>query len=190
MSIVMAVKTGKKVIMMADSAESADEHISVLTEPERRKILVLGDVLVGSVGSVKCIRRLVDHPDWFDTKGEPFDKRFIVENIVPKLYSELEQYEFLEERDGEMYNNAFFLLAHKNKLFYLNNRFAVYEVDHGFAVGCTDNLVDPMIKNVEKGKEVETMLAAARLSDELSSGIRPPYYYADTESKEYTFVKE
>ena len=87
MSIVIASKIGDRVVMVGDSAETIGSEVETLTEKERMKVLKIGDVLVGSAGRVKHIRRLVEHPEWFETKGEPFDKKFIVTHIIPRLFS-------------------------------------------------------------------------------------------------------
>ena len=102
MSIIIAVKENNRVLMMGDSMEISREESYTLHDEKRLKILVLGDVLVGSAGRVRSIRRLVSHPEWFDTKGAELDKRFIVNEIVPKFWAELDEHGFIKYEDESL----------------------------------------------------------------------------------------
>ena len=190
MSIVIATKVDNKVVMMADSAETLGEKVTTLTEPERMKVLVIGDVLVGSAGRVKNIRRLAEHPEWFDTKQKEFNKEFIVTKIIPKLFQELEKHEFLDTDDDFPKNEASVIMSCGNRIFYMQPDFSVHEINKFVAVGCTKRLIHSTLSNIQNGKENEAMLAAMRLSSELSPGVRPPYYVIDTERKEYKKIEE
>ena len=191
MSLIIAAKIGDRVVMMGDSAESVGPFVESLTERERLKVLRVGDALVGSAGKVQSIRHLVENPEWFDTKGEPFDKKFIVTHIVPELFDELDKYGVLGKDDDDIpCNRATSVIAHRDRIFFLANNLSVYEVDKFVAVGCTRELVFPLLRDMKEGEELATMLEAMRLSSELSSAVRPPYYYVDSATYEFTTVEE
>lgn len=189
MSIIIASKIGNKVVMIGDSAESYGPRVDLLTDKERLKVLKIGDVLVGSAGKVKNIRRLVVHPEWFDTKGAPFDKKFIVTGIIPRLFEDLSEHKILNTKEEFPENEASVIMAHKDKIFLITDNFSVYEIDKAVAVGCTKELIHPTLKDMAEGEEIATMLQMVRLSSELSSAVRPPYYFIDTESLEYRTVE-
>ena len=190
MSIIIAAKVSDRVVMIADSAELIGERVAALNIPERLKIIRINDVLIGSAGSVKNIRHLIENPEWFDTKGEPFDKKFIVTCIVPKLYRELEEYNHLEFRDDIPTNAASVIMSHKDKIFYMDNSLAVHEIDKVTSVGCTKELIRPLLIDMKDGEELETMISAMRMSSYLSPAVRPPYYYVDTKTMKFTTIKE
>lgn len=190
MSIIIAAKIEDRVVLIGDSAETSGEIVTTLTEPERFKVLRLGDVLVGSAGSVKNIRRLAEHPEWFDTKGEEFDKKFIVTKIIPNLFEELLKYKMLDTKGDNPQNSASVVMACKNRIFCLDRNLSVYEADKFAAVGCTKSLLHPFLSEMKEGEEFDTMLAMMRLSSEMSPGVRPPYHYVDTVSFEYKTIEE
>ena len=190
MSIIIAAKIKDHVAMICDSAESAGDSVSTLTERERFKIRKLGEVLVGSAGRVRCIRRLVEHPEWFDTGGEPFDKRFIVTNVVSRLFDELARFRMLNTEGDFPENEASIVIAYKDKLFCIDDSFAVREVDKFASVGCTKELIRPYLMDMEEGSEVDVMLKMMRLSSELSASVGPPYRYIETAELEYKSIQE
>ena len=149
MSIIIASKINGHVAMMCDSAESTGARSGLLTEKERYKIIKIGDVLVGSAGSVKNIRRLVEHPEWFDTDGEEFDKRFIVTKIIPRLYDDLSRHNLLETKDGAPQSNASVIMARGDRIFHVDHYFAVYEADSFAAAGCTYELIRPFLLDMK-----------------------------------------
>jgi ATP-dependent protease HslVU (ClpYQ) peptidase subunit len=175
--------------MVGDSAETIGERVELLTDKERLKVLKIGDVLVGSAGSVRRIRRLVEHPDWFDTKGAPFDKKFIVTNIIPRFFDDLSEHKILNTKEEFPESEASIIMAHKDRIFLITHSFSVFEIDKAVAIGCTKELINSAMKDIRDGKELDTMLELMRLSGELSSAVRPPYYFMDTESFEYTNVE-
>ena len=191
MSIIIAAKTGDCVTMICDSLECAREQSYLLEDEERYKIQMIGNVLVGSAGKVRAIRRLISHPEWFDTDGKPFDKRFIVTEIVPKFFKDLDEYSLLKCEKGEIpSSSSSVLMACEDRLFLLKDNFSVFEIDKCCAIGCTKYLIDPLIRDPEEGKEFEVMLSAMRLSSELSPAVGAPYYYADTKTLKYEMIKE
>ena len=189
MSIIIASKIEDRVVLIADSAETSEEILSTLTEPERFKVLRLGDVLVGSAGSVMNIRRLAEHPEWFDTKGEEFDKKFIVTKIIPKLFKELAKYKMLDTGGDNPKNRASVMMAYKDRIFCIDRDLSVYEADKFAAVGCTRAILRPFLLDMREGEEFDTMLSLIRLSSELSPAVRPPYHYVDTVSFEYKTIE-
>ena len=189
MSIIIAAKTDGYVTMTFDSLEISGGCCRLLEDDERRKVLVIGNVLVGSAGRVSSIRRLVSHPEWFDTHGRPFDKRFIVTQIIPKFYEELDKHELLKTEENEPNGlDASIMLACGDRLFEIDSTFAVNEVDKFCAVGCTKRLIFPLISEMEEGKEREAMRSAVRLSGDLSLSVGPPYYEIDTVNCEYRLI--
>ena len=190
MSIVIASKIGDRVVMVGDSAETLGSEVETLTEKERMKVLKIGDVLVGSAGRVKHIRRLVEHPEWFETKGEPFDKKFIVTHIIPRLYDDLSEHKILNTKEDFPENEASVIMAHKDKIFFITRGFAVCEIDKAIAIGCTRELIHSALKNITEGDEFDTIIRLQRLSSELSPGVRPPYYFMYTESFESGKLEE
>lgn len=118
MSIIIASKIENRVVVVGDSAESLEGSVDILTDKERLKVLRIGDVLVGSAGRVRNIRRLVEHPEWFDTKGAPFDKKFIVTKIIPRLFEDLSHHRILNTQEDFPENRASVIMAHKDKIFH------------------------------------------------------------------------
>lgn len=190
MSLVIAVKEKDRVVMMTDSHETSGAYLSRIYDKNRYKIQVIGDVLVGSVGTVANIRKLITHPEWFDTKGEEFDKRFIVTNIVPKFYEELKKSRMLEIKEGEKpKSKATFIIAVKDRIYKIYGDFGVVEFDKSTSAGCTNGLIYPYIKDISDGSVKEKMLEAMHISAKLESGVGAPYIYIDTVDKKYEILE-
>lgn len=190
MSLVIAVKEKDRVVMMADSAETSGEYLSRIYDEGRYKIQVIGEVLVGSVGKVSNVRKLLTHPEWFDTKGKEFDKSFIVNNIVPRFYEELKNSRMLEINENELpKSKATFIIAVKDRIYKMFNDFSVMEYDRSTSAGCTTGIVYPYIKDIEHGQEKEKMLDAMHISAKLDSAVGAPYIYIDTVDRKYEILE-
>ena len=190
MSLIIATKTKDRVIMMCDSVTTSNPNYAVINDEIKYKTTRVKDVLVGTAGRVAAIRRLTAHPEWFETNGEPFDKRFIVKNIIPRFFRDLDEHGLTEEYDGMPAFDGGIILAHKDKIFQILRGFEVHEMDKVAAIGCTRTLVAPILGCIKEGEELETMLKAQRLSAELSRSVGPPYLYIDTVDFEYKTVEE
>ena len=189
MSLVVAVKQNDRVIMMADSVTSSGESLTEITDPHLFKIQKIGQVLVGSVGTVQNIRTLTTHKEWFDTKKEELDKKFICKNIIPRLIDALSKDHLLE--NGEVRRNkATVLIAKGSRLFIINHSFQVFEIEDFSAIGYTESFARPIIASAGKEEQLSAVLKALRVSASLAGSVREPFYQIDTKTLEYQRIPD
>ena len=185
MSLVTAFKQNDKVVMMCDSLTIAGETLTEIVDEHLFKIQKFGNILVGSVGTVQNIRALIAHKEWFDTKGEKFDKEFICKNIVPKLMLELAKTGLFNANKPLRRNKATISMACEDRLYLLTHDFQVFEIDDCLAIGYTEPFAKKILVDAKVGEEKEAMLEALRLSSKLSGMVREPFYLIDTKNLEY-----
>ena len=193
MSVVIAYKKGDTVYMGADSKRSKGEFTSALDPKYDTKIYKInGGMLIGAVGTVGCIQTMVDNRnEWFDTKGKPLTKKFIVQNVIPKFYESLKKENKIKnDKDKPPISKCCFCVTDGKKMFHIDDDFTVIERSDYFAIGCTDYIAYAHIRYTKKEEPNEIILDALRGSVYRNDGVGKPYILIDTENFKITEVKE
>ena len=78
MSLVVAIKKDDVVYLGADTRTTRGERVRSNLAEEDLKIHRMGSCLVGAAGTVANIQLMTNHPEWFELKGKPLTKKFLV----------------------------------------------------------------------------------------------------------------
>ena len=194
MSIVIAYKKDNVVYMGADTKRSRGLFTTTIEAENDMKIHRIGEnMLIGAVGTVSNIQTMVDNrEEWFDTKGKPLTKKFIVENVIPKFYSTLRKECKIEIEKGKSpIAKCCFCVTDGKKIFHISDYFMVTELNDFCAIGCTENIAYAYIRNAKKDDSVrDVILAALRGSVYRDDGVGAPYIFIDTKDFEFTSVEK
>lgn len=194
MSIVIAYKKDGIVYMGADTKRSRGLFTFTIEAENDMKIHRIGEkMLIGAVGTVPNIQTMIDNrEEWFDTKGKPLSKKFIVQNVIPRFFSALKAESKIEIEEGKSpVAKCCFCVTDGKKLFHINDFFMVTELSDFCAIGCTENIAYAYIRNADKSKDVnEIILSALRGSVYRDDGVGAPYIFIDTDKLEFTRVEK
>ena len=196
MSLVMAIKKDGVVYLGADTRSTRGAFIeSIKSEPEH-KITRIGNVYVGSAGSVSNVQIMISHPEWFNTQGKPLTKKFLVQNVVGKYYDELERLDKLNDEGGSQNNREYpksggiFIVTDGDSVFLIDSDFEVVCVHSGVAIGCTKTIAIGYILSSENEEPNDTILRAMRESSWRNKGVGAPYVLVNTRDNEFITVEE
>lgn len=178
MTVIMGVLNKGKVHMMGDSMVSAGErdviHINKLWKDQ--------DFIIGCAGSLRCIqilKRSIKFPPQNVIEEENLDIGidFFTNQFCPQLK------QFFKQNDIKGLMEI--LIAYKDKLFYINHEFIVFEVQDCKAIGSG---TDYAKASYEYGKtdNIESSLfnsVKAAVTNIRSCGF--PAYYINTEEKQF-----
>ena len=194
MSLVVAIKRDGIVYLGADTRTTRGEHVRATLAEEDLKIHRMGSCLVGAAGTVSNIQVLTNHPEWFDLKGKPLTKKFILKNIVPKFFDllgELGRLEIDENGDEPPRSMCSFLFTDGERLFMMDNDFEVIELSTYGQVGCTEYMALSMFLNaLDEYSPNEIILKALRTSAYRNDGVGAPYVLINTRDREFEMVEE
>lgn len=185
MSVVVAIKENDTIYFGADTLMTrGDTKLSEVNNEEKYKITRFSNgVVICHTGGVATTQKLVFHEEWFDKVSEKgLDKEFILNEIVPKLRKELEEYKLLDE-DGCM--NASFFIAYKDKLYDLKPGFTVVRITEYASIGAGRDFALANLCNEQLSLE-DRMLSALRLSAKMCSTVGGPFVFIDTKNLEFT----
>lgn len=191
MSLVIAEIKDGVVHMGADTQGSGEISKTSYTSESNLKISKMPHgIIIGSVGVVPVLRILTCHKEWFEKLGsEPLSKKFITTKIVPKFYNELEEMDWLTEKDPAGINNCF-LIAQCDRLFLLKDDFTVNIVPKLCAIGCGQDAAEVVYAQSTDLSVREKMLKALRLASKFDNGVGAPYVFVNTDSLAFEFVEE
>ena len=194
MSIVIAYKRDGIVYMGADTKRSQGNWARTIEIVNDMKIHRIGEnMLIGAVGNLSHIQTMVNNrEEWFNTKGQPLTKKFIVQNVIPKFFSALKYEGKLDIEEGKSpVAKSCFCVTDGKKIFHINDYFMVTELSDFCAIGCTEYIAYAYIRNAEKTDDVkEVILSALRGSVHRDDGVGAPYIFIDTDKFEFTIVEK
>ncbi len=194
MSLVIAVKSGGKVLFGADTQATGGYRKMNLTGKTNLKITRMPcGVIVGHAGSVNATNSLSKHPEWFSDMPEgKLTKRFLVTVILPKLIRELREKGLLE-KDGspDMKMTGGFLLAQGDGLFQISRTLGVFEIPVCAAIGCGKFAADAVFcdENDKRSAE-EKLMSALRLAERYDTNVSGPFVLIDTADSEYRITED
>ena len=185
MSVVVAIKENDTIYFGADTLMTrGNTKIPEINNEEKYKITKFSNgVVVCHTGGVATTQKLVFHEEWFDKVSEKgLDKEFILNEIVPKLRKELEEYKLLEE-DGSM--DASFFIAYKDKLYDLKPGFTVVRINEYASIGAGRDFALANLCNEQLSLE-DRILSSLRMSAKMCSSVSGPFVLIDTRNLEFT----
>lgn len=191
MSLVVAYKRDGVVYMGADSQSTTGSAINRSLNDSGFKVTRLANgMLIGVCGRVKGHQKIVAQKHWFNVpEGETFDKRYIVNNIIPEL-SVLMQ-DICDDRDARSASMSVqIIIAYNDKLFVIGRHFDVYECNSYVAIGAGDDYTRYCLSQIGPSDDVNAcLLEALKTGAYFDSTVSAPYILIDTKDKQYTIVE-
>ena len=153
----------------------------------------MGTCYVGAAGTVSNIQLMTDHPEWFELKGKPLTKRFLVQNVVPKYYDlvkEMDKIEMGEKNSASPKCKCAFLVTDGKKLFRIDDDFEVIEFSTYGQVGCTEDIALALfLDSLTDYSPNEIILKALRISTYRNDGVGAPYILINTKDNKFEVVE-
>ena len=198
MSVVVAIKKNDRIYMGADTQTSAgDRQKNFLGEGSRKIHLLDNGILLGLVGSKKGSELLATCPEIFELpeSGE-FDKQYVTEHIVPRVHERLAENDLLDKSEDEPVRwMCSFVLAYKDKLFWIPDAGIVTRLEHFVAIGAGDDLAYAGLEALDREEITDEsaiydrLEACLRVSADYRCSVSAPFYLIDSVRKEYKLVK-
>ena len=186
MSLVIAFKYNDIIYMGADTQTTSGNYIEKYkTYEENFKITKMpNDILLGHVGSVVLTQQLYSQKKWFEQlPAEGLTKKFIVKNIIPKLYNKFYIKDLLE--DGNTMLSSF-VLAWRNRLFYIASNFEVYELDDFIAIGSGRSCA--LYYALKQTSVREKILNCLNAANNFCNTVCNPFILIDTKELKFEIV--
>ena len=159
MSLVIAVKKDGVIYMGADTQTTCGRrekraHLS----PGYLKLLRLPNgIILGRVGNVHSLQYIWAHPEWFTLPEDGvLTKRHVVNEIIPHIYRCFRDND-LFEKDGKedpLSMGDALLMAHRDKLFLINDRLGVIQIEHYAAIGAGESFVQYGMEHMDMQNSV------------------------------------
>ena len=194
MSLIVAIKKDDVVYLGADTRTTRGERVRSNLAREDLKIHKMGSCFVGAAGTVANLQLMISHPEWFELKGKPLTKKFIVQRIIPKYYDlvrEMEKLEIEEENRNGPKCGCSFLVTDGKKLFEIDDDFEVIELSKYGQIGCTERIALTLWLNAAEDYDPnEMILKALRVSSYRNDGVGAPYVLVNTRDGNFEIVEE
>jgi ATP-dependent protease HslVU (ClpYQ) peptidase subunit len=194
MSLIVAIKKDGVVYLGADTRATRGERVCSNLAQTDLKIQRLGSCYVGTAGNVANIQLMTSRPEWFELKGKPLTKRFLVQNVLPKYYDQVKEMDKLEI--GEQNSNSpkcgcSFLVTDGQRLFEIDDDFEVFELSKYGQIGCTSRIALTFLFNApQEYVPNEMILKILRTSAHRNDGVGAPYILVNTKDNQFEVVEE
>ena len=187
MSLVIAAKKGGAVYFGADTQTTYGKGAErrAYTGKENLKVMRLPNgMILGRVGRVHSLQYVWAHPEWFTLPADGvLTKRHIVMEIVPQIYRCYRDNELFEEdgKEAPLSTGDLYLLAHRDKLFMINDRLGVTVIETHVAIGAGEDFVYYGLENMNDGGSVQTEIKKLlRLGVTCCPSVGAPFAFVDT----------
>jgi len=141
MSVVVAIKDKDRVWMGCDSQVSYGNWTKhSITNPQQKiwKPEDDKDILMGGVGSLRDINILATAKEWLEELPKlkrEIDFKYIVRNLTPKIFKELEAFDRVGSDNGIKFFNSSIMFAYENNAYNIQEDGTVITVEDFWAVG-------------------------------------------------------
>lgn len=198
MSIICAIKKNGVVYLGADTQSTCgNNRQNHFSEGSRKLKLLDSGIILGSVGLKAGADLIFAHPEIFTLpeNGE-LTKRYISEIIVPKIDACLAERDLIDIRknDSPAWTSKY-IIAYKDKLFWLTGKGNVVTVNHFVSLGVGDDTVYPGLSKLDGMEKTDTdeinekLTQCLRVSACRKTGISAPFYLIDTEHQQFKLVE-
>ena len=198
MSVILAIKKNDRIYLAADTQISCgDTRITTLTSFDRKIHKLDNGILLGITGAVSSAQIVCAYSEIFTVPEDGIiTKKHIVQNIIPKLRKLYSDRGMLEENENEPDSlpNTF-VLAYKDKLFFIANVFSVTVIEHYVAIGAGADVTLYGLSRLD-GEECdedalkEKLLELLILSASRVRSVGAPFYLIDTAHQSFELIKE
>ena len=194
MSLVAAIRKDGVVYLGADTRTTSGDEIESCLSPTAHKVRRMGSCYLGAVGDVASLQLAKIHPEWLELGDAPLTKRYLVCEVVPKLYEIYLKAGRVEEPGGAdegVNSGCVLLVTDGERIFKINESLTVFEMGDFCAIGATEPMADAVFA---KAKDTDTprelLLRALRISAHFHESVGAPYLLVDTENNEIEIVEE
>ncbi|MBR2890999.1 MAG: hypothetical protein IKC22_01195 [Bacilli bacterium] len=145
MSIVIGLKYKDGVLLASDTRVVSRGHLAERNVDGKIFKSQYSNTAIGSVGYLRdldiisCTEEWLPYKDILDKKK--VDKKYIIENIVPKIFNTLRDNHRVNQKDGFEYTDSEFIFATPSHLYRIDEDGSVLEFDDYISVGCGEELV-------------------------------------------------
>lgn len=196
MSVVVAIKEGKKVYMGADSQSTRGNTRITLRNPNNFKIWKVVDsnnCLMASVGNARdanVVRLIPGIVDDYDEFAKRVDYKFVVKYIVPNLVRELKKAGFLKDENYIELISSAFLFAYRDKLFLIDRDLCVLEINDYVAIGSGSPEAIGSLLSTEGDDPKTRIIKAIKASATNDIYVDYPIVLTDTETTKFDIITE
>lgn len=196
MSVVVAIKEGKKVYMGADSQSTLGNTRITLRNPNNFKIWKVIDsnntlmACVGAKRDANVIRLVPGIVDEYDEFSKRVNYKFVVKYIVPNIVRELKKAGFIKDENYIECINSAFLFAYKDKLFFINNDLCVLEINDYVAIGSGSPEAIGSLLSTEGEDPKTRIVKASKASAANDIYVDYPIILTDTETTKFDVITE
>lgn len=193
MNTIVGYVNDGKVYVVTDTARAKDNYsFSDSTETGISTFLLPNGVICGVSGySVK--QAMQTNKQWFDgLASEPLTKKFIVQNVVPKLYDKLDELGLIpaeKKEDGESAFDGAIILAQKDKLYCIDSNFSVLAIPRYCIIGEGKDYALPRVILHKDGKVEDMLYDALHDAKVYSCNVREPFYLFTTDATQKQLLR-
>lgn len=192
MGAILAIERDGIVYMATDASKSLNETRVCVSAESNLKIHKLpSGILCAAIGPSHVAQRLYLHDEWFIlAEGETFDKRFLVERIVPKFYEEIKDMDVWDTDKVIKRNKTTFLFAKGSKLFIMQEDLSVSKCDGVAAISSNvaNELMFAYAAYCKESDPIAVLRSAFALATRSMCNVSADSYYV-IDTKELEFHK-
>ena len=196
MSVVVAIKEGKKVYIGVDSQVTKGGTRTTLKNPNNYKVWRVPNAphcLMAQVGSfrdsnvVRLMDRLVTD---YNIYREHIDYEFVVKKVVPDIVEELKKYGMLKDEKYVECMDSAFVFAYCDQLYMIGRDLSVIEIDDYVAMGSGEDQAIGSLLSTEGEEPKERIVKAIKASAAADIYVDYPIILTDTENGEFEIITE
>ena len=197
MSVVVAIKKDGVIYLGADSQVTRGGTRVSLSNPNNFKIWKVRDVencVMGHVGNlrdacvVRIIRGLVDELTVFH---QAVDFEYVVTRIMPRIFAELADYQFIDPKAMLEDVRSKFLFAYQDKLYVIGSDGSVIEIDDCVAVGSGESeAIGSLLTSVNEEDPIERIVKAIKSSAAHDIYVDYPIVLTNTYDTTFTVIDD
>ena len=197
MSVLVAVKHNNAVYFGADSQVTFGGSRRSLSNPNNYKIWKVKGVdhcIMGSVGRCRdanVIRVMNNVVHELDTLHDSIDFEWVVNCLVPHLFSELGERGFLDkDSNGQVSMNSSFLFGYKDRLFEISTDGCVIEIDDFDSIGSGSSQAVGSLLSTDGADPLTRIVCAIQASVANDIYVDYPIVLCDTASDTFTIINK
>lgn len=187
MSVIVAIKSDDVVYMGCDTQTTSGKDKENKTQEATFKISKLQNgMLLGVCGKVAAHQCVCDDESVFDIEGDILTKKYIVNNIIPKIKATLKNTTGEMSEDEKMPISI--ILAYKDKLFLIMSDYLVLGIEDYCARG--SGSVYTFASLSDYGLFIrERVLNGLKTSAKYCTTVSKPFVLIDTKELKYEIVE-
>lgn len=196
MSVVVAIKEGKKVYIGVDSQVTKGGTRTTLKNPNNYKVWRVPNAphcLMAQVGNFRDsnVVRLMDHliTD-YNIYRKHIDYEFIVKKVVPDIVYELKKYGMLKDDKYVECMDSAFIFAYRDQLYMICRDLSVIEIDDYVAMGSGEDQAIGSLLSTEGEEPKERIVKAIKASAAADIYVDYPIILTDTENSKFEIITE